>query len=59
VDVVLDGLTLSEEQPRAAVVLTLAWDTWLDGVGPQAPPARVDLLGNVARSASVQPSATP
>ncbi|WP_163991824.1 hypothetical protein [Pyxidicoccus caerfyrddinensis] len=59
VDVVLDGLTLSEEQPRATLVVTLAWDTWLDGVGPQEPPARVDLLGNVARSASARPAAAP
>ena len=59
VDVVLDGLTLSEAQPRAALVFTLAWDTWLDGVSPEAPPARVDLLGNVARSASARHTATP
>jgi hypothetical protein len=59
VDVALDGLTLSEEAPRAALVFALAWDTWLDGMGPQESPDEVDLLGNVARSASLQPSATP
>lgn len=56
VDVLLDDVTLSEERPRATVVLTLAWDTWLDGVSAQEPPSRVDLLGNVARSASVRPA---
>ncbi|MFP2910506.1 hypothetical protein ACLESD_36805 [Pyxidicoccus sp. 3LFB2] len=59
VDVVLDGLTLSEEQPEAALVFTLAWDVWLDGVTSGAPPSRVDLLGNVARSASHQPVSVP
>ncbi len=59
VNVVLDGLTLSEEQPKAVLVFTLAWDGWLDGVSPQTPPPRVDLLGNVARSASLQPPAVP
>ncbi|WP_164019932.1 hypothetical protein [Pyxidicoccus trucidator] len=59
VDVVLDGLTLSEEQPKAALVFTLAWDVWLDGVSHLTPPARVDLLGNVARSASHQAPTVP
>ena len=58
-DVALDGLTLSEEAPQAALVFALAWDTWLDGMGPQESPDDVDLLGNVARSASLQPSAAP
>ncbi|WP_241758942.1 hypothetical protein [Pyxidicoccus parkwayensis] len=57
VDVLLDSLTLSEEQPRATLIFTLAWDTWLDGVSAQEPPSRVDLLGNVARSASVRAAA--
>lgn len=51
VDVALGGLTLSEESPRAALVFALAWDTWLDGVGPRESPEDHDLLGNVARSA--------
>lgn len=59
VDVVLDGVTLSEEQPKAALVFMLAWDVWLEGVSAEVPPARVDLLGNVARSASLQPPAVP
>jgi hypothetical protein len=59
VDVALEGLTLSEEAPRAALVFALAWDTWLDGMGPQESPDDVDLLGNVARSASLQRSAAP
>ncbi|MBZ4417877.1 hypothetical protein [Myxococcus sp. RHSTA-1-4] len=57
VDVVLDGLTLSEEAPRAALVFALAWDTWLDGMAPQESPDEVDLTGNVARSATLH--ATP
>jgi hypothetical protein len=59
VDVVLDGVMLSEAQPRASLVFTLAWDTWLDGVSAELPPGRVDLLGNVARSASHQPLTVP
>ncbi len=59
VDVLLDGVTLSEEQPRAELLIVLAWDTWLDGVSPQEPPGRVDLLGNVARSASHRPPSVP
>ncbi|MCP3139949.1 hypothetical protein [Pyxidicoccus xibeiensis] len=59
VDVVMDGLTLSEETPEATLVFSLAWDTWLDGVSPQEAPTRVDLLGNVARSASLRPAAAP
>ncbi|MFP2930681.1 hypothetical protein ACLESO_36875, partial [Pyxidicoccus sp. 3LG] len=59
VDVLLDGLTLSEETPEATLVFSLAWDTWMDGVGPQEPPTRVDLLGNVARSVSLRPAAAP
>nr|WP_211194725.1 hypothetical protein [Pyxidicoccus fallax] len=59
VDVALGGLTLSEDAPEAALVFALAWDTWLDGMGPRESPDDVDLLGNVARSASLQPPAAP
>ncbi|MCK8503845.1 hypothetical protein [Myxococcus fulvus] len=59
VDVVLDGVELSEASPRAERVFTLAWDSWLDGVGPGESPRNVDMLGNVARSASLQPPVVP
>ncbi len=50
VDVLLEWVTLSEAEPRAAVMFALTWDTWLDGVNADRPPASVDLVGNVARS---------
>ncbi|NTX60382.1 hypothetical protein HUA74_06890 [Myxococcus sp. CA051A] len=59
VDVVLDGLELTEDAPKVARVFTLAWDSWLDGVGPGESPRNVDLLGNVARSASLQSAVVP
>ncbi|WP_267145511.1 hypothetical protein [Myxococcus dinghuensis] len=59
VDVSLDGLELSEDAPQAARVFTLAWDLWLDGLAPGGSPGNLDLLGNVARSASLQSSAVP
>jgi hypothetical protein len=59
VDVALDGLTLSEEAPTASVVFALAWDMWLDGVGPGERPEDLDLLGNVARSATLRSTAAP
>ncbi|QSQ12450.1 hypothetical protein [Myxococcus landrumensis] len=59
VDVTLDGLELTEDAPRAARVFTLAWDSWLDGMGPGESPRDVDLLGNIARSASLQSPAVP
>ncbi|WP_338863089.1 hypothetical protein [Myxococcus stipitatus] len=59
VDVALEGLELTEDSPRAARVFTLAWDSWLDGMGPGESPRDVDLLGNVARSASVGSPAAP
>lgn len=59
VDVALEELTLSEEAPRASLVFALRWDLWLDGVGPGEAPENHDLLGNVARSASVHAPAAP
>jgi len=59
VDVSLDGLELSEDAPRATRVFTLAWDSWLDGLAPGGSPGNLDVLGNVARSASLQTSAEP
>jgi hypothetical protein len=59
VDVALDALALSEESPTASLVFALAWDMWLDGVGPGERPEDQDLLGNVARSASLHSTAGP
>ncbi|HZI12124.1 MAG TPA: hypothetical protein VE153_17190 [Myxococcus sp.] len=59
VDVALDALTLSEEAPTASLVFALAWDMWLDGVGPGERPEDQDVLGNVARSASLRSTAVP
>jgi hypothetical protein len=59
VDVALEALTLSEEAPKASLVFSLAWDMWLDGVGPGESPENHDLLGNVARSASLLAPAAP
>ncbi|MFP2958174.1 hypothetical protein ACLEPN_10135 [Myxococcus sp. 1LA] len=59
VDVLLEWVTLSEEQPHAELVFALSWDTWLDGVNAEQPPANVDLVGNVARSVVPPTSAAP
>ncbi|ATB51023.1 hypothetical protein [Corallococcus macrosporus] len=59
VDVLLEWVTLSEAQPHAALVFALSWDTWLDGVNAEQPPANVDLVGNVARSVVPPTSAAP
>ncbi|MBU8897926.1 hypothetical protein DRW03_15420 [Corallococcus sp. H22C18031201] len=55
VEVVLDGLTLSAESPRAERVLTLAYDTWLDGVDLSAASAATEALDSVARSVAMSP----
>ncbi|WP_426755581.1 hypothetical protein [Myxococcus sp. Y35] len=59
VDVLLEWVTLSEAEPHAQLVFALTWDTWLDGVSAEQPPANVDLVGNVARSVVPPTSAGP
>lgn len=58
VDVVLDGLTLSEEEPAAERTFALAWDTWLATVDLESPDAAAAALDTVARSVAMS-SATP
>ncbi|NVJ01118.1 hypothetical protein HV824_23795 [Myxococcus sp. AM009] len=59
VDVLLEWVTLSEAEPHAQLVFALSWDTWLDGVSAEQPPANVDLVANVARSVVPPSSAAP
>ncbi|WP_141589015.1 hypothetical protein [Myxococcus sp. AB056] len=59
VDVLLEWVTLSEATPHTQLVFALSWDTWLDGVSAEQPPANVDLVGNVARSVVPPSSVAP
>lgn len=61
VEVVLDGLTLSEDAPSAERVFVLAWDTWLASVDLEAlesQEAAASVLDTVARSVAMS-SVTP
>ncbi|RKH45739.1 hypothetical protein [Corallococcus sicarius] len=61
VEVVLDGLTLSEDAPSAERVFVLAWDTWLADVDMEALEPRAaaaSVLDTVARSVAMS-SVTP
>ncbi|NOK33779.1 hypothetical protein [Corallococcus exercitus] len=58
VDVVLDGLTLSEDEPTAERTFALAWDTWLATVNLESRDAAASALDTVARSVAMS-SATP
>ncbi|MHA7634515.1 hypothetical protein [Corallococcus sp. M7] len=53
VDVVLDGLTLSEDEPAAGRTFMLAWDTWLATVDLESPGAAATALDTVARSVAM------
>ncbi|NBC42672.1 hypothetical protein GTZ93_22990 [Corallococcus exiguus] len=53
VDVVLDGLTLSEDEPAAERTFALAWDTWLATVDLESPGAAASALDTVARSVAM------
>ncbi|WP_147439364.1 hypothetical protein [Corallococcus sp. CA049B] len=53
VDVVLDGLTLSEDDPAAERTFALAWDTWLATVDLASPGAAASALDTVARSVAM------
>ncbi|MBN9681950.1 MULTISPECIES: hypothetical protein [unclassified Corallococcus] len=53
VDVVLDGLTLSEDEPSAERTFALAWDTWLATVDLESPGAAATALDTVARSVAM------
>jgi hypothetical protein len=55
VEVVLDGLTLSEDSLQAGQVFSLAYDTWLDGVDLGSPDAAASALDSVARSVARSP----
>lgn len=56
VEVVLDGVSLSEASPLAERVLSLAYDTWLDGVELGSPDASSAVLDSVARSVAMSPT---
>ncbi|CAM3995192.1 hypothetical protein COSO111634_30670 [Corallococcus soli] len=58
VEVVLDGLTLSEEEPSAERTFALAWDTWLANVDLESQGAAAAVLDTVARSVAMS-SVTP
>ncbi|NNB86826.1 hypothetical protein HJC10_05830 [Corallococcus exiguus] len=53
VDVVLDELTLSEDEPAAERTFALAWDTWLATVDLESPGAAASALDTVARSVAM------
>lgn len=59
VDVLLEWVTLSEAEPHVQLIFALSWDTWLDGVSAEQPPANVDLMANVARSVVPPSPAAP
>jgi hypothetical protein len=52
-ELVLDGLSLSEEALEAGQRITLTYDHWLNGASPLAPGASPQVLRNVASSASM------
>ncbi|RKH60177.1 hypothetical protein [Corallococcus aberystwythensis] len=58
VDVVLDELTVSEDEPAAERTFALAWDTWLATVDLESQGAAASALDTVARSVAMS-SATP
>ncbi|RKG85529.1 hypothetical protein [Corallococcus terminator] len=53
VEVVLDGLTLSEEEPVAERTFVLAWDRWLASVDLESQGAAATVLDTVARSVAM------
>lgn len=52
----LEALRLSGESPESHVLITLAYDHWLDGLSVLEPEAEAQALRNVAASASIAPS---
>jgi hypothetical protein len=51
----LDALRLSEEFPESHLLITLAYDRWLDGLSFQSPDAATQALRNAAASATMAP----
>jgi hypothetical protein len=52
----LEALRLSEESPEAHLLITLAYDHWLEGLSCLTPEAAAQALRNVAASATIAPS---
>jgi hypothetical protein len=52
----LEALRLSGESPESHVLITLAYDRWLDGLSVLEPGADAQALRSVAASASIAPS---
>ncbi|NBD09950.1 hypothetical protein [Corallococcus silvisoli] len=57
VDVVLDGLTLSEDEPAAERTFVLAWDSWLATVDVESEEVAGAVLDTVARSVAMSSAA--
>jgi hypothetical protein len=57
VDVVLNGLTVSEEEPAAERTFVLAWDAWLATVDLDSEGAATAVLDTVARSVAMSSAA--
>jgi len=52
----LEALHLSEEFPESHLLITLAYDRWLDGLSLHSPEAASQALRNAATSATIAPS---